>query len=214
MSASSPSGPLACEPSCAGALPVGISVCPLDAAHEPALARYVGSANVALLPYASAYSVIRILALPAGIISAVAQSAFLAVRDPWTPLKAVTLTTVLNLVLDLWFVTGLGWGIAGAAWATSASQVITMALLIRALVRRGPQIDKVKETLREAKERAKELHPDTAPEAMEQSTEFGAALEALFGILFGYAHLFAGSSLKYFYLLIRFIQGECEGTPA
>ena len=43
---------------------------------------------------------------------------------------------------------------------------------------------------------------------------FGAALEALFGILFGYAHLFAGSSLKYFYLLIRFIQGECEGTPA
>merc|ERR1711934_1290021 len=36
---------------------------------------------------------------------------------------------------------------------------------------------------------------------------FGAALEALFGILFGYAHLFAGSSLKYFYLLIRFIQG-------
>ena len=132
-----------------------ISAVLLIAAHEPALARYVGSANVALLPYASAYSVIRILALPAGIISAVAQSAFLAVRDPWTPLKAVTLTTVLNLVLDLWFVTGLGWGIAGAAWATSASQVITMALLIRALVRRGPQIDKVKEMLREAKERAK-----------------------------------------------------------
>ena len=87
----------------------------LIAAHEPALARYVGSANVALLPYASAYSVIRILALPAGIVSAVAQSAFLAVRDPWTPLKAVTLTTVLNLALDLWFVAGLGWGIAGAA---------------------------------------------------------------------------------------------------
>lgn len=127
----------------------------LIAAHEPALARYVGSANVALLPYASAYSVIRILALPVGIVSAVVQSAFLAVRDPWTPLKAVTLTTVLNLAMDLWFVAGLGWGIAGAAAATSISQVITMTLLIRALVRRGPEIDKVKEMLREAKERAK-----------------------------------------------------------
>ena len=33
------SGPLACDPSCAGALPVGISVCPLDATLQPELLR-------------------------------------------------------------------------------------------------------------------------------------------------------------------------------
>ena len=37
LSMTSASGPLACDPSCAGALPVGISVCPLDAAYQPEL---------------------------------------------------------------------------------------------------------------------------------------------------------------------------------
>ena len=123
--------------------------------HKPALAAYVGTANVELLPYAFMYSVIRILALPVATVTAVSQAAFLAVRDPWTPLRAVSLTTVLNLVLDVWFVCGLGWGIAGAAGATSLSQVITMSLLIRALVKRGPEIDKVKEMVAEATERSK-----------------------------------------------------------
>lgn len=44
---------------------------------------------------------------------------FLVVCDSWTSFKAVTLTTVFNFVLDLWFVIGLGWGIVGVVWVMS-----------------------------------------------------------------------------------------------
>ena len=53
----------------------------------------------------------------------VTQAFFLAAMDPYTPLKAAVMAGLLNLVGDVWLVNGLGWGIAGAAWATSASQV-------------------------------------------------------------------------------------------
>ena len=43
----------------------------------------------------------------------------------------------LNLLGDLVLVNGLGMGIAGAAWATSASQICSAGLLLRVLVRRG-----------------------------------------------------------------------------
>lgn len=138
----------------AAAMTSALSALVLLAVHQPSLSAYIGTTNAAVVPYACVYSVIRLLALPVAISTAVAQSAFLAVRDPWTPLKAVTLTTVLNLVLDVWFVTGLRWGIGGAAAATSLSQVITMSLLIRALVKRGPEIDKVKKMMAENAERS------------------------------------------------------------
>jgi hypothetical protein len=51
MSATSP---LACEPSCAGALPVGISVCPLDVAHQPELL-WRGALRCACLAYINQY---------------------------------------------------------------------------------------------------------------------------------------------------------------
>jgi Na+-driven multidrug efflux pump len=126
----------------------------LLAIHKPALAMYIGPTNSMIVPYAATYSVIRLVALPVGIATAVAQSAFLAVRDPWTPLKAVALTTVTNFVLDVWFVAGLKWGIGGAAAATSLSQIITLVLLIQALVKRGPEIDKVKKIVAESASRS------------------------------------------------------------
>jgi len=126
----------------------------LIAAHKPLLAAYIGAANVGVLPHANAYSVIRLLSLPIGIAIAVAESSFLASKDPWTPLKVVTVTTVVNLVLDVWFVTKLGWGIKGAAWATTIAQVVAVALLVRALIKRGPEIDKVKKMLAESAQRA------------------------------------------------------------
>lgn len=128
-----------------------VSAVALAAVMGPALAAYVGEVNSAIMPYASVYALIRILTLPVGCVTAVCEAAFLAVRDPWTPLKAVALTTVVNLALDIWFVAGLGWGVAGAAAATSISQVITMALLILALWRRGAEVDKARLMLKDVK---------------------------------------------------------------
>lgn len=45
-----------------------------------------------------------------------------AVGDSVTPLCFLAFSSVLNILLDIWFVAGLGWGVAGAAGATVLSQ--------------------------------------------------------------------------------------------
>lgn len=55
--------------------------------------------------------------------------------DSITPLLFLLLTTSLNVGLDLWFVAGLGWGVAGAAWATIISQALSAVFCIIRLLR-------------------------------------------------------------------------------
>jgi putative MATE family efflux protein len=45
-----------------------------------------------------------------------------ALGDSRTPLYFLAIAVSANVGLDLWFVIGLGWGVAGAAWATILSQ--------------------------------------------------------------------------------------------
>jgi Na+-driven multidrug efflux pump len=47
----------------------------------------------------------------------------LGMKDSWGPLKALAAASVINAVGDILLCTYLGYGIAGAAWATMASQV-------------------------------------------------------------------------------------------
>ncbi len=51
------------------------------------------------------------------------------------PLLTLLLTSGLNVVLDIWFVAGLGMGVAGAAWATLLSVAISAVLCIIKLFR-------------------------------------------------------------------------------
>ena len=48
-----------------------------------------------------------------------------AIGNSVTPLIFLAVSAVLNIGLDLWFVAGLGWGVAGAAWATVISQYVS-----------------------------------------------------------------------------------------
>ena len=50
-----------------------------------------------------------------------------AVGNSTAPLVFLALSTLLNIGLDLWFVLGLGWGVAGAAWATVLAQGVSAA---------------------------------------------------------------------------------------
>jgi putative MATE family efflux protein len=50
-----------------------------------------------------------------------------ALGDSRTPLYFLAIAVGANVGLDLWFVIGLGWGVAGAAWATIISQGIAFA---------------------------------------------------------------------------------------
>ena len=55
--------------------------------------------------------------------------------DSLSPLLFLLITTTLNTALDLWFVAGLGWGVAGAAWATILAQFISAIFCIVRLLR-------------------------------------------------------------------------------
>ncbi|MDR1531315.1 MAG: MATE family efflux transporter [Clostridiales bacterium] len=61
--------------------------------------------------------------------------------DSVMPLVFLSITCFLNIVLDIWFVGGLGWGIAGAAWATVISQWVSSVLCIIRLARMKGTID-------------------------------------------------------------------------
>lgn len=47
----------------------------------------------------------------------------LGMKDSWGPLKALATASVINGIGDVVLCSFLGYGIAGAAWATMVSQV-------------------------------------------------------------------------------------------
>ena len=63
-----------------------------------------------------------------------------ALGDSWTPLWFLAFATVLNIVLDFLFILTFGMGIAGAAWATVASQAISALLCLGYMYRYFPML--------------------------------------------------------------------------
>lgn len=48
-----------------------------------------------------------------------------AMGNSFMPLVFLAVSSVLNIVLDIWFVVGLGLGVSGAAWATVIAQAVS-----------------------------------------------------------------------------------------
>ncbi|KAK2435288.1 protein DETOXIFICATION 46, chloroplastic [Trifolium repens] len=101
------------------------------------LTAFTGSKNAQVVPAANTYVQIRGLAWPALLVGWVAQSASLGMKDSWGPLKALAAASVINAVGDILLCTYLGYGIAGAAWATMASQVVAAYMMMRTLNMKG-----------------------------------------------------------------------------
>ena len=68
--------------------------------------------------------------------------------DSFTPLLFLLTTCILNVIMDLWFVAGLGWGVAGAAWATIIAQTISAILCFIKLFSMRQTVDINLNTLR------------------------------------------------------------------
>ncbi|KAK9842099.1 hypothetical protein WJX81_008345 [Elliptochloris bilobata] len=107
----------------------------LYAAAPTALSAIAGEASRDVIAPALSYVRIRCLGVPAALLIFVAQAYFLAAMDPWTPLAAALLAGAANLAGDVALVCWFGWGIAGAALATAAAQLITAGALLAALRR-------------------------------------------------------------------------------
>jgi hypothetical protein len=115
----------------------GFMIAGLVTANAASLAMAYCSGNAALAVPCARYVFIRALAIPAVVIATVAQAICIGVKDTTTPMIAVGLSAALNLAGNFVLITCLGQGLAGAAWATSASQLCAAALLLRALAQKG-----------------------------------------------------------------------------
>lgn len=58
-----------------------------------------------------------------------------ALGDSRTPLIAMVIASVINIVLDVWFVMGLSWGVAGAAAATVTAQLFSCLFCLYSVFR-------------------------------------------------------------------------------
>ena len=92
-----------------------------------------------ILPHASEY--LRIMFI--GMIFLFGYNTVGAVLrglgDARRPLYFLIVASILNVVLDLLFVIGFGWGIAGAAWATVISQGVSFVIGV-AYMQRRPEL--------------------------------------------------------------------------
>ncbi len=86
------------------------------------------------------YFGIRIWSAPAVLTGYVFVGWFLGVQKPTAGLIVGLAMNGLNIVLDLWFVMGLGWGVAGVAWATLIAEVGGLVLWLWLLGRELPRL--------------------------------------------------------------------------
>lgn len=79
----------------------------------------------AIMPGALLYLRIMFLGLPVVMAYNLLACILRSLGDGKTPLQAMVVASLTNIVLDLLFVMGFHWGIAGAAMATLAAQVVS-----------------------------------------------------------------------------------------
>lgn len=68
------------------------------------------------------FLLIRALAAPAVMLMTVGQGAFRGIQNMRTPLSITLVTNGINLFLDIVLIMGLGWGVKGAATATTVAE--------------------------------------------------------------------------------------------
>ncbi|BDA43468.1 Protein DETOXIFICATION 44, chloroplastic [Coccomyxa sp. Obi] len=86
--------------------------------------------------HALAYLRCRAIACPALLGLFVATGSFRGYQDTKTPLYSALLSNVANFLMDILFIFGLGWGVAGAALATSFSQYVGVGAMLFLLHRK------------------------------------------------------------------------------
>ena len=88
-----------------------------------------------VLPLATAYMRIYFLGMPANMIYNFGAAVLRAIGDTRRPLMYLTLAGVVNVILNILFVAGLGMGVRGVALATITSQIISATLVVLCLMR-------------------------------------------------------------------------------
>lgn len=90
---------------------------------------HIFGATENILPYAMEYAGITSFGIPFLLFSTGINPLVRADRSPRYSMAAIVTGAVLNTILDPVFIFVFGWGIAGAAWATVISQILSACIL-------------------------------------------------------------------------------------
>lgn len=80
--------------------------------------------------YATEYARITLIGIPFVCVSMTVNSIIRAQGSPRYAMFSNMAGCITNIVLDAWFVLGIEWGVAGAAWATIIGQVLNFILAV------------------------------------------------------------------------------------
>src|SRR5437764_1164311 len=112
------------------ALWLGVALGAVLAVGVAVLARPLATAlggTGAIRDQAVTYLRISAIGIPAVLIAVVGQGHLRGLSDTKTPFVVVLVANVVNIVLEVLFVYGLDWGIAGSAWGTVVAQLLAAA---------------------------------------------------------------------------------------
>ncbi|MEU8306631.1 MATE family efflux transporter [Actinomadura sp. NPDC048955] len=98
-------------------------------------------ASPGVAPYAETYLRVSLFGIPSMLVVLAGTGVLRGLQDTRTPLLVSIGGFSLNLLLNVVFVIGLGWGIAGSAWGTvlaqTGSAAVYVAVVLRAARRHG-----------------------------------------------------------------------------
>ena len=86
----------------------------------------LSGADDALLPLAREYMRIILMAVPVGMLAFALNFCVRAEGRPLFAMGTQVVGAVSNILLDALFIWGWGWGVAGAAWGTIISQMVSL----------------------------------------------------------------------------------------
>ena len=115
---------------------LGIALASLTALLSGPVTRSLAS-STAVAEQAHTYLLISTLGIPAMLVVLAATGALRGILDMRTPLIVMIAANVLNVLLNLGFVYGAGWGIAGAATGTVLAQWFAAAWLAGNVLRKA-----------------------------------------------------------------------------
>ena len=113
----------------------GVAVSGLIALLAPQLVALMGGEGQTA-DYAVEYLRIAAIGFPAAFLALGAQGYLRGVADLRTPLVVLIAGNVANVVLEVLFVYGFDWGIAGSAWGTAIAQLGMGAAFVVVVLRR------------------------------------------------------------------------------
>lgn len=113
-------------------LAAGAALTVLGVALTPQILRWMDT-PAEVLPNSIVYFRVYFLGCLSVVMYNVGASILQSVGDSRSPMRYLITASVLNVILDLWFIAGLRMGVGGAALATILSQTVSAVLAFRKL---------------------------------------------------------------------------------